>query len=119
MPPGLLSSSTKAVVFDAVGTLIFPSPGAPAVYAAHAADQGVALPTNDVRGRMIAAYAREEAIDRDAGWVTSEDREITRWRRIVAAALPELPDTEASFKVLFEHFARPDAWEVNPDAQPV
>jgi putative hydrolase of the HAD superfamily len=119
MPRGLLSSSTKAVVFDAVGTLIFPSPGAPVVYAAHAADHDVTLRATDVRCRMIAAYAREEAIDRDAGWVTSEDREVTRWRRIVAASLPELSDPEACFRTLFEHFARPDAWEVNRDADQV
>lgn len=102
--------------FDAVGTLLFPAPGAAAVYVESAARHGAACRPDLVRGRMIAAYTAEEEFDRARGWMTSEAREIERWRRIVAASLPELSDPDACFHDLYEHFARPDAWAVNPDA---
>jgi putative hydrolase of the HAD superfamily len=116
MANNLVPPPTRAVVFDAVGTLIFPAPGAPAVYAAFAARHGVRCDAGIIRGRMIAAYAAEENADRSAGWLTSESREVERWRRIVAASLPDLEDPEACFRELFEHFAKPEAWTVNPDA---
>jgi len=119
MPPFLLPPNTRAVVFDAVGTLLFPNPGAPAVYAAYAAEHGAAVGTDVVRGRMTAAFTAEEEVDRAAGWVTSEGREVERWRRIVAGSLVELPDPAGCFRDLYEHFARPDAWSVNPDAAEV
>jgi putative hydrolase of the HAD superfamily len=116
MASDLVPSATRAVVFDAVGTLIFPNPGAPALYADFAARHGVRCDSGVIRGRMIAAYAAEEEADRAAGWVSSEPREIERWRRIVAASLPELDDPDACFRELFEHFSKPEAWTVNPDA---
>jgi putative hydrolase of the HAD superfamily len=119
MLPPLLAPATRAVIFDAVGTLLFPNPGAPVVYAAYAARHGADCGVDLVRTRMTAAYAAEEEIDRSAGWVTSEEREGERWRRIVAATLVELPDPEACFRDLYEHFARPDAWTVNPEAAEV
>jgi putative hydrolase of the HAD superfamily len=106
----------KAVFFDAVGTLIFPDPPAWAVYAEVARRRGVepnllALPTP-----MWEAFRAEEEADRAAGWVTSEEREAARWRRIVYDALAGVPDPEACFRELFDHFARPSAWHVNDDA---
>jgi putative hydrolase of the HAD superfamily len=68
-----------------------------------------------VLSRFRAAFRAEEEADRAAGWVTNEAREVERWRRIVAASLPELPDPARGFAGLFTHFARPDAWAVNPD----
>jgi putative hydrolase of the HAD superfamily len=115
----MLPPSVRAVVFDAVGTLIYPNPTAPAVYAAYARRHGVLDDAEIIRTRMIAAYNAEEAIDQAADWVTSEERELERWRRIVAASLPELSDLEACFQDLFEHFSRPDAWTVNRDAATV
>jgi putative hydrolase of the HAD superfamily len=116
MPKTVLNPSVRAVVFDAVGTLIFPNPTAPIVYAGCARRRGFDCHTPTVRARMIAAYDAEEAIDRAAGWVTSEGREVERWRRIVSAALADLPDPGACFSELYEHFARAGSWAVNPDA---
>lgn len=114
LPPG-----TRAAFFDAVGTLIFPRPSAHEVYAAIAAKQGVPLDPQAVRERFVEAYRAEEATDRANGWRTSEERERSRWRAIVTSALAGLPDPEAGFLDLFEHFAQPSSWQVNPDAPPV
>ena len=82
--------------------------------AGHARRRGVDLSPDLVRARFWAAYQAEEVADLAAGWATSEAREEARWRRIVADTLPEVGD--GLFAELFGHFARPDAWRVDPDA---
>lgn len=110
------TDGVRAVFFDAVGTLIHPDPGAVSVYADAARRRGVDLSPDLVRARLWAAYQAEEEVDRAAGWATSEAREEARWRRIVADTLPEVADGNGLFAELFGHFARPDAWRVDPDA---
>lgn len=114
VPPGV-----RAVFFDAVGTLLFPEPSAPVVYAAAARRQGLHLPNDRLLERFLAAYRAQEAADRAAGWVTSEARERERWADIVGRTLRGVPDPEACFKELFAHFADPAAWRVNRDAAAV
>ncbi|HJZ60259.1 MAG TPA: HAD-IA family hydrolase [Gemmataceae bacterium] len=109
----------RAVFFDAVGTLLFPVPSAVLIYSGVALRLGVHMPHDEIRDRFLAAYRAEEQIDRKTNWVTSEEREVARWRRIVANTLVDVPDTAACFRELFEHFARPAAWTVNPDAAAV
>lgn len=109
----------RAVFFDAVGTLLFPQPSAPDVYRALALKQGIELPAGAIRERFLAAYRIEEAADRANGWATSERRERERWRTIVTSTLHALPDPEAGFRELFEHFAQPSAWRVHDEAERV
>jgi putative hydrolase of the HAD superfamily len=108
--------AARAVFFDAVGTLLFPEPSAPVVYAETAARHGLALTPADVRRRFVAAYRHEEAADAATGWVTSEARERERWRRIVTETLTGVGDPEACYRHLFDHFAHPAAWRLAPDA---
>ncbi|MFO0852224.1 MAG: HAD-IA family hydrolase [Gemmataceae bacterium] len=114
MTPAFIPPDARAVFFDAVGTVIHPSVGAPAVYARAAARYGVNLTADEVFARFTAAYRVEERADAAAGWVTSEGRERDRWRAIVSAALPGSPSD--CFDELFAHFGRPDAWAVPPEA---
>jgi putative hydrolase of the HAD superfamily len=107
------------VFFDAVGTLLFPTPSAPAVYADTARRYGLALAPAEVRERFVAAYRREERLDAQTDWATSEDRERDRWRRIVAETLAGASDPDACYRELFAHFARPAAWRVAADAADV
>src|SRR5262249_4228949 len=101
------------------GTLLFPEPSAPVVYAAAARRQGLHLPNDQLLERFLAAYRAQEAADRAAGWVTSEARERERWACVVGGTLRGVPDPEACFKELFPHFAEPSAWRVNRDAAAV
>jgi putative hydrolase of the HAD superfamily len=114
--PGAIPAGTRAVFFDAVGTLLFPEPPAAVVYAGVARRAGVELPPAEVKARFLAAYRAEEAVDRLAGWVTGEERETARWRRIVADTLREVPNPDACFRELFDHFSKPAVWRVAPDA---
>ena len=109
----------RAVFFDAVGTLIFPTPGALDVYRAVALRRGLSLTAAEARERFLKAYRAEEAADRTANWVTSEPRERARWHRVVTETLLGVPDPEDGFRELFDHFARPSAWSQNPDASAV
>jgi putative hydrolase of the HAD superfamily len=104
----------QAVVFDAVGTLIAPDPSAPAVYAAVGRRHGSRLDPATVHDRFRAAFRREEGRDRGAGWRTDDAREEQRWRSIVATVLDDVPDPEACFRELWDHFARPSSWRVLP-----
>jgi putative hydrolase of the HAD superfamily len=112
----MLLSGIQAVVFDAVGTLIHPQPPAALVYAAVGSRFGRTLAPEVIAVRFAAAFRHEEAVDRAAGWHTSEDRERERWRRIVRRVLDDVTDPEACFRELYEHFSRPDAWRCEPEA---
>lgn len=107
-----------AIFFDAVGTLIHPYPPAPAVYAAVGRRFGSRLDGDAIAARFRDAFRRQEAIDRLAGWRTSEARELSRWRAIVVETLADAVDREGCFQALYAHFARPAAWRVDADAGP-
>jgi putative hydrolase of the HAD superfamily len=101
-------------VFDAVGTVLFPDPSATIIYADVARQFGLGTTPDEIAGRFRAALRAEDHVDRAAGWVTSEARELERWRRIVTATLPGVPPN--CFDRLFAHFAEPPAWRVAGDA---
>ncbi len=109
----------RAIVFDAVGTLIHPDPPAAAVYADVGRRFGSRLPPAEVRVRFAQAFAGQELLDREAGLRTSEERELQRWRTIVAQTLYDVRDREGCFQELYEHFAQPKAWRCDPDASRV
>lgn len=113
----MIPPHARAVVFDAVGTVLHPAVGAPKVYAVAAARHGLDADPAAVLERFLAAFRAEEAVDERANWVTSEAREIERWRAIVAASLPGAPS--GVFDELYGHFARPEAWAVPADAPPL
>jgi putative hydrolase of the HAD superfamily len=105
----------RAVVFDAVGTLIHPEPGAAVVYASAGRQFGSRLTAEAIGPRFRAAFARQEAIDHAAGLRTSEAREVERWLAIVAEVLDDVSDPEACFRHLYSHFAQPSAWRIEED----
>jgi putative hydrolase of the HAD superfamily len=100
----------RAVFFDAVGTLIHPEPPAADVYAAAARGHGSRLTPHDIRDRFRQAFRRQDDVDRQHEWRTSEQREIDRWRSIVFEVLDDVVDREDCFRELYEHFARPASW---------
>ncbi|MBL9122180.1 MAG: HAD-IA family hydrolase [Planctomycetaceae bacterium] len=110
----------RAVLFDAVGTLIRPEPSVGVAYAAAAARQGINLPADEVQARFRKAFAAEEFADRHSGQGrTSHEREVQRWRCIVAAVFPGARDPEALFADLWDHFADAANWRLFADVPPV
>ena len=82
----------RAVVFDAVGTLLTPEPSAAEVYAEVGRRFGSRLDLPAIRARFRAAFAQEDERDRAASWRTDPAREERRWRAIVAHTLPDVGD---------------------------
>ncbi len=113
-PP--IPPEVRAVVFDAVGTLIHPDPPAAVVYAEVGRRFGSRLDLETIAARFSASFRRQEEIDHAAGLRTSESREVARWRAIVAEVLEDVTEPEACFRHLYEHFAKPSAWRTEPDA---
>lgn len=108
-------AAIRAVVFDAVGTLILPDPPAAEVYADVGRRFGSRLTVEDIRLRFVNAFNRQESIDQQSGWRTSEERECERWRAIVCEVLDDVADPDRCFQDLFEHFSLPGAWRCDSD----
>src|SRR5262245_11042099 len=115
----MISASVRAIFFDAVGTLIFPDPPAADVYDEVGRRHGSHLSLDVIKKRFRDAFQAEEAFDQRNDLRTDEEREVRRWRHIVAAVLDEVTDGEAVFRELFDHFSHASAWRCAPDAGPV
>jgi putative hydrolase of the HAD superfamily len=110
----------QAIVFDAVGTLIYPDPPVAVVYQDHGRRFGCDLPLDEVRRRFARAFAAEEERDRQAGGDrTSEDRERRRWRRIVTDVFPAAREPDGLFDSLWTHFAQARHWRLFDDVPPL
>lgn len=110
--------TAECVLFDAMNTLIYPDPPVFAAYREAAARQGAEIAPEIIRARFRAAFREEEERDRRHDLSTGEEREVRRWRDLVAATLPELPDPERGFRELWDHFARPESWRCYEDVAP-
>src|SRR5438552_16082961 len=109
-----LLQGVRAVVFDAVGTVIHPQPPAPIVYAEVGRRFGSKRSAAGIVPRFKTAFDHQEAIDQANTLQTSEVREVERWRHIVREVLDDVPAPDACFRELCEHFGRADAWCCEP-----
>ena len=114
-----MTTDIKAIFLDAVGTLLVPEPAAAAVYAEVGRRHGSRLSFRAIRERFAAPFSRQDAIDRQHGWRTSEDRERRRWEEIVDSVLDDVADRAACFRELYGHFSTPAAWKLNEGAPAV
>jgi putative hydrolase of the HAD superfamily len=104
------------VLFDAVGTLIFPHPPVAAAYGQAAASFGSPLSASQIDERFRHAFRRQEILDAGPlGWRTDEARELRRWQDIVAEVFDEVSDPSALFNELWWHFCQPAHWRLFDD----
>jgi putative hydrolase of the HAD superfamily len=106
----------KAIVYDAVGTLIHVQPAVASIYATFGRQFGSRVAADDIHARFLAAFAQQDRLDAEAGWRTSEDRERQRWRDIVAQVLDDIADPVGCFETLFAAFGQSALWTCDPDA---
>jgi putative hydrolase of the HAD superfamily len=111
----MIPSAVRAIFFDAVGTLIHPDPPAIQVYAAVGRRFGSQLAIESIRQQFYASFKNQDQIDHASGFVTSESREVERWRSIVAATLPDVSNPDQAFAELFSHFAQLSSWRYDED----
>jgi putative hydrolase of the HAD superfamily len=110
-------SGVRAVLFDAVGTLIAPDPSVAVAYREVGRQFGCQLSESEIHDRFRRAFARQEQEDIARHALrTSEDRERDRWRQIVADVLDDVSDQTGLFAALWAHFADPRHWRLYDDA---
>lgn len=118
-------AALKTIVFDAVGTLIYPAVPVKQTYREHANRFGITLAPEQISQRFSAAY-QSHGRKRYAAWrvaegtatVDYESIEQQRWRSIVADVFPELHPIEPLFSSLWKHYADPLNWRVYDDVEP-
>lgn len=123
----LKDTNIRWIAFDAVGTLIEPSPPVHVVYHQAAARHGSRLSLEDIQDRWPAAY-RSHSHSETAGdtapdhyehtWATSEEGERMFWRKVVRTVIDDIDEIDRCFEELFVHFGRPKAWTCFADVGP-
>ena len=111
-------NEVDGIILDAVGTVIDPVPSVARVYALAALRQGLSVDLAEVKARFHRYFRDDEVDDQLGPMATDEATEFRRWRRIVTNVLPDLPDPDAAFAELWDHFGRPAAWRCFPDVAP-
>lgn len=112
----MIASPVRCILFDAVGTLIYPEPPVHLVYTAAAGECGLTLHEALVERRFVDAFRKQythAAVDDDC--TTSEEIERNRWRAIVIDVFQQLAPCDALFERLWHHFAQPASWRLFDD----
>ena len=111
---------TKAVFFDAAGTLIKPARRVGESYAAIAAKYGNSVTPAELFERFRICFDEAPPLA-FPGAAPAEIEALERqwWKRLVARVFEpwgELTNFDAFFAELFAYFAQPDAWLLYPEA---
>lgn len=110
-----LLPDVEAVLFDAVGTLIYPDPPAIEVYRQAGARFGVDLPRDEIALRFRSAFTEVFADAQTAA--TSHAAEYAKWRQVVSAVFHDTPaPLDAIFEELWTHFAQSQHWSLFAEA---
>ncbi|REJ68501.1 MAG: HAD family hydrolase [Planctomycetota bacterium] len=119
-----MSTMPQAILFDAVGTLLRPTPSVAEAYHAAGQRHGSRLTVAEIGATfddaVTASLATDEAAEPHR---TSEPQERQRWRAIVDHVFVDLKDDEparvAIFEELWQHFASIESWSLFADVEPV
>lgn len=112
MPP--IPSHIRVVLFDAVGTLIYPHPPVAEVYHRAGSKLGSKYSLEEVGPRFRAAIKRHHQ-----GGQTSEELERERWQRIVYDVMDDVEDPQhLLLNDLWQHFGSVSSWRLFDDVAP-
>ena len=109
--------SIEAVAFDAVGTLVYPKPSVTESYYLFGKAHGSSLSRNEVKRRFKEANTIQKKIDLENELLTSEKRELERWRQIVSHVFDDVENFERCFNELHNHFSLPKSWPLCSGAE--
>jgi putative hydrolase of the HAD superfamily len=114
----------RAILFDAVGTLIYPDPPVAEAYHRVGRELGSSRTLDNIKTLFRDAYRRSESLfafpGNDGGFdrqPTSDKRERQRWRKVVGEVFADLPQAAADEALdrLWRHFAQPAHWRLYED----
>ena len=117
--------AVRALVLDAVGTVIEPDPPVAIAYSDWGRRHGVPLSPDEIARRFRSALGRWQSgagtARGDPLAVTSERRERYRWRRLVGEVFAELDEPRLSplFDSLWGHFGEARHWRLCEPLEPV
>lgn len=108
--------SDCAVVFDAVGTVMYPQPSVADVYRKAILDHC----DRDLPAEIVGQKLHEALSSRSASrqLQTSETAEREFWADIVRELCPQDSGFDDCFEALFQHFALPASWRCFSDVDP-
>jgi len=108
----------RFILFDAVGTLIYPDPSVTAAYESVGRARGIDLSSTEIQARFRAAY--ERVFRREIDVATDEQRERQRWRAVVVDVFAEWPHlVDELLEQLWHHFAQAKHWPLFADVEPI
>ncbi|WP_425617122.1 HAD-IA family hydrolase [Anatilimnocola sp. NA78] len=117
-----MTSAVDLVLFDAVGTLMFPDPPVAIAYERVGRKFGCETSAAEISGHFRHAFRTSYDPSHSGQPLrTSEAHELSRWQAIVGAVFCDAPisATEIIFPALWQHFAEPQHWRLFEDVQPV
>ncbi|MEQ9406804.1 MAG: HAD-IIIA family hydrolase [Fuerstiella sp.] len=110
-------STVEAVVFDAVGTVMFPEPSVAETYRqAIQRHCGVQI-APDVVSDVVRKALRQRSQTPDLS--TSESAEYKFWANLIRQLCPGSPGFQACFEDLFQHFSSSENWRCFPEVAEV
>ncbi len=120
------SATTKAITFDAAGTLLTVHPSVGDVYAMEAAKHGFDVSSDTLNRTFAACWQTQRPHEgNETPFHTSEAVERAWWRGFVHDVFQNVdPPAEfdkvfdSFFEDLYERFAQPDVWRVYEDVVP-
>lgn len=108
-------ADVRVILFDAVGTLIFPHPAVSEVYARIGQRFGSQRSPGEIKTRFATALTKV----RFASEPVNEAIEYQRWQAIVAEVLDDAHDPDGQmFNGLWRHFSQPEHWALFDDVAP-
>ncbi len=123
--PAIDPRRIRWIAFDAVDTLIKPTPSVSAIYHEVGVRHGSRLSREQVSARFREAFSQSaEANVLACGcrevtepWHTCESRERLRWKEIVDSVLDDVVNRDRCFEELFAHFGQTSSWTCFPEVE--
>ncbi len=114
--PTIRPECVRAVVFDAVGTILTPRPEVAEAYYRHGQSLGATLAQEEVRRRFHRAFS--SLFGSAPLEPCSEQSERELWARVVREVFADQPvDHRRLFERLWDHFAQPRHWQLLPGVE--
>jgi putative hydrolase of the HAD superfamily len=109
----------RAIVFDVGGTLIYPADPVGETYSRLARTHGVKLQAEATTTAF--REAMKSSAPRPKGTIPTDGNDRTWWKQVVTRSMPENSFSdpavfETFFEQLYQHFAKPEAWGIYPEA---